>query len=145
MMWRYLARCFSDCRRCKVVYMRVRSNEVYLIQRHEFFCRVLFILTERRKLDIIWGSRFISEGWLQSIQVVGTNGNKLAPPTKILVQLILKVYEGRIGSWREFDVSKNSASKKGPNPTCLGRHLSVTWHQMQRWTHFGVNCDGKEV
>jgi hypothetical protein len=101
--------------------MRVQSSGVYLIQRHEFFCRIFFIFTEGCELDIIWSSCFISKGWLQSVQIMGTNGNKLTSPTNVLVKLVLEIYEGRVGSRRKFDIAKNGTSKKGPNPACLER------------------------
>ncbi len=50
---------------------------------------------------------------------MGTNGNKLASPTNVLMKLILEIYEGRVGSRCKFDIAKNGASKKGPNPTRL--------------------------
>jgi len=50
---------------------------------------------------------------------MGTNGNKLPPPADVLMQFILQVDEGGVGTGGEFDVAQYGAGEKWSDFSCL--------------------------
>ena len=57
----------------------------HLIDGHQLCCRVLLVLVERHKLDISRLLGFISEGWGESIEIMGAYCNQLSPSADVLM------------------------------------------------------------
>lgn len=117
MIGRYRARCFSDCENIGLEPCLgfVCINATHLVHRHELVRGILLSLGQRHKLNVLWWSRFVPERRLDGIEVVCTDRDKLPSPTKVLMQLVLKVDEGLVGTLGELHVAKNGAGKEGTN------------------------------
>lgn len=66
----------------------------HLVECHQFLRSVCLVLIEGCKFDVLRRKSLISEGPLEGIQIMGSNGDQLPTATDVLVQLVLEVDEG---------------------------------------------------
>ena len=84
----------------------------YLVNRHQLFGSVRLFLREWNKLDGVWISGLVSERGFDRVEVVCTDRDQPAPPSNILMELVLKVDERCIGTRSELQITEDSTGKQ---------------------------------
>jgi len=86
MMCRYLARCFSDYTSgVKVSSEWLGNARLYLIDLHELLRVIRFGFAEGYEGDVCWVLGVISKWRPQCIEIMGTDGDKLAFTANVLM------------------------------------------------------------
>lgn len=92
------------CVRLEVLALRILTIELHKLLPA---VRLAIILSQWHEVNRLWGECAVSEWGLESIEVMGADGNVCPLPTNILMKFILKIDEAFVSFVVEFDAAED--------------------------------------
>lgn len=97
---------------------------MYLVKSHQFLTVHLLGLVKGDKFDVLGRESLVGEGALNSVQVMGTNGDQGSLTGQILMKLVLQGNERLVASLVELHTSEDGTGHEGPDSSGLLRYFS---------------------
>lgn len=98
--------------------------KMYLVKSHQFLTVHLLGLVKGDKFDVLGRESLVCEGALDSVQVMGTNGDQGSLTGQILMKLVLQGNERLVASLVELHTSEDGTGHERPHPSGLLRYFS---------------------